>query len=67
MFMIGGFKLQNMKKGENKKMEVVYNVVYGIKDNLERTDKEIEDILTKKLLRVILNLENTNSVALNNS
>ena len=48
-------------------MEVVYNVVYGIKDNLERTDKEIEDILTKKLLRVILNLENTNSVALNNS
>lgn len=48
-------------------MEVVYNVVYGIKDNLERTDKEIEDILTKKLLRVIINLENTNSVALNNS
>lgn len=48
-------------------MEVVYNVVYGIKDNLERTDKEIEDILTKKLLRVILNLENANGVALNNS
>ena len=47
-------------------MEVVYNVVYEIKDNLERTDKEMEDILTKKLLRVILNLENTNSVALNN-
>lgn len=48
-------------------MEVVYNVVYEIKDNLERTDKEMEDILTKKLLRVILNLENTNSIALNNS
>ena len=48
-------------------MEVVYNVVYEIKDNLERTDKEMEDILTKKLLRVILNLENANSVALNNS
>lgn len=48
-------------------MEVVYNVVYEIKDNLVKTDKEIEDILTKKLLRVILNLENTNSVALNNS
>ena len=48
-------------------MEVVYNVVYEIKDNLERTDKEMEDLLTKKLLRVILNLENTNSVALNNS
>lgn len=48
-------------------MEVVYNVVYEIKDYLVKTDKEIEDILTKKLLRVILNLENTNSVALNNS
>jgi len=48
-------------------MEVVYNVVYGIKDNLVKTDKEMEDILTKKLLRVILNLENTNSIALNNS
>jgi len=48
-------------------MEVVYNVVYEIKDNLVKTDKEMEDILTKKLLRVILNLENTNSVALNNS
>lgn len=48
-------------------MEVVYNVVYGIKDNLVKTDKEMEDILTKKLLRVILNLENINSVALNNS
>ena len=48
-------------------MEVVYNVVYEIKGNLERTDKEMEDILTKKLLRVILNLENTNSIALNNS
>ena len=48
-------------------MEVVYNVVYGIKDNLVKTDKEMEDILTKKLLRVILNLENTNGVALNNS
>ena len=48
-------------------MEVVYNVVYEIKDNLVKTDKEMEDILTKKLLRVILTLENTNGVALNNS
>lgn len=48
-------------------MEVVYNVVYEIKDNLVKTDKEMEDILTKKLFRVILNLENTNGVALNNS
>lgn len=48
-------------------MEVVYNVVYEIKDNVEITDKEMEDILTKKLLRAILNLENNNSIALNNS
>lgn len=47
-------------------MEVVYNVVFSVKKMNEKTDKEIEDILTKKLLRAILNLENTNSVALNN-
>ena len=52
---------------ENSKMEVVYNVVFSVKNNVEKTDKEIEDILTKKLLRVILNLENANSIALNNS
>lgn len=48
-------------------MEVVYNVVFSVKDNIVKTDKEIEDILTKKLLRAILNLENTSSIALNNS
>ena len=32
-----------------------------------KNEKEIEDILTKKLLKVILNLENNNCVALNNS
>lgn len=47
-------------------MEVVYNVVFSVKNNIEKTDKEIEDILTKKLLRTILNLENINSIALNN-
>lgn len=47
-------------------MEVVYNVVFSVKNNVKKTDKEIEDILTKKLLRVILNLENANSIALNN-
>ncbi len=47
-------------------MEVVYNVVFSVKNNVEKTDKEIEDILTKKLLRAILNLENANSIALNN-
>lgn len=48
-------------------MEVVYNVVFSVKDSIVKTDKEIEDILTKKLLRAILNLENTNGIALNNS
>ena len=48
-------------------MEVVYNVTYKIKDNIILNDKEIEDIVTKKLLKVIMALENNNSVALNNS
>lgn len=48
-------------------MEVVYNVTYKIKDNIVLNDKEIEDIVTKKLLKVILNLENNNSIALNNT
>lgn len=47
-------------------MEVIYNVIFKVKDNVIKTDKEMEDILTKKLLRVILNSENNNSVALNN-
>ena len=41
-------------------MEVIYNVVCEMK-----TDKEIEDILTQKLLRVILMSENNTSKALN--
>ena len=48
-------------------MEVVYNVEFSKKGNEIKTDKEIEDILSKKLLRVILNLENISSIALNNS
>ncbi len=48
-------------------MEVVYNVTYKYKNDLIKTDKEMEDIITKKLLKVILNLENSTSVALNNS
>ena len=47
-------------------MDVVYDVVYEIKDNLNRTDKELEDIITKKLVRVILNLENINNMVLKN-
>ena len=48
-------------------MEIVYNVTYKINDNIVLNDKEIEDIVTKKLLKVILNLENNNSIALNNA
>ena len=48
-------------------MEVVYNVTYKIKDNIVLNDKEIEDIVTKKFLKVILNLENNNSITLNNA
>lgn len=48
-------------------MEVIYNVVFSVKDDLKKSDEEIEDILTKKLLKVILMSENKNSMALNNS
>lgn len=48
-------------------MEVIYNVVFSVKDDLKKSDDEIEDILTKKLLKVILMSENNNSMALNNS
>lgn len=54
------------KNKKKKKLGVVYNVVFSVKNNIEKTDKEIEDIVTKKLLRVILNLENTSSIALHN-
>ena len=62
----GGNYLQNMKKGGSK-LEVVYNVSFKYKNDLIKTDEELEDIITKKLLKVILNLENNTSVALNNS
>lgn len=48
-------------------MEVIYNVTYEVKNNLNKTDKELEDILTKKLLKVILNCEDNTNIALNNS
>ena len=43
---------------------VHYNIIY--KSAKERTKEEIEEIITKKLLKVILNLENINSLYLNN-
>lgn len=48
-------------------MEVKYNVTYKTKDNVIVTDEELENIITKKLLKVILNLENSNIQAVNNS
>lgn len=38
-------------------MEVIYKVVFKVKNNVIKSDKEIENVITKKLLRVILNLE----------
>ena len=51
------------------KEEVVYNVVYDVNNKFKNSDIDIdiEDILTKKLLRVILNLETNNIMILNSS
>ena len=48
-------------------MEVNYNVVFVNKNNVIIEEKQLEDIIAKKLLRVILANEEINSVALNNS
>ena len=45
-------------------MEVHYNISY--KFDKEITNEEIEEIITKKILKVILNLENMSSLYLNN-
>ena len=55
-----------MKKGENKKMEVVYNVKYKFKNNDNKTNKELKELFNKKLLNIILKLENQ-ELRLNNS
>lgn len=47
-------------------MEVNYNVIYVNKNDVIIEEKDLEDIVTKKLLRVILASEE-DSVALNNS
>lgn len=49
------------------KDEVVYNVVCDENNKFKNSDIDIEDILTKKLLRVILNLETNNIMILNSS
>ena len=43
---------------------VHYNIIYKL--DKEKTKEEIEEIITKKLLKVILNLENINGLYLNN-
>lgn len=50
--------LYNYMSGKFKKMEVRYDVVSNV------NDVDIEDILVKKLVRVILNLEDFSSIAL---
>lgn len=60
------FYIKNKKWGTDK-MEVNYNVVFVNKNNVIIEEKKLEDIIAKKLLRVILANENINSVALNNS
>lgn len=47
-------------------MEVNYNVIFVNKNNVIVDEKDLEDIIAKKLLRVILASEEDN-VALNNS
>lgn len=51
---------------KKKELEVVYNVIYEIGDK-EIDKKEFEEIITKKVLRIILNNENVGGIALNNS
>lgn len=48
-------------------MEVNYNVIYVTKEDKIIKEKDLKDIIAKKLLRVILAEEEENSVALNNS
>ena len=55
-----------MKKGGNKKMEVVYNVKYKFKTNETKTYEEKKSVFNSKLLNIIMRLENR-ELRLNNS
>ena len=48
-------------------MGVNYTITHTIKNGKNKTKEEITDIITKKLLKIILNTEKDSSVALNNS
>lgn len=39
-------------------MEVVYNVKYKFKNNDNKINKELKELFNKKLLNIILKLEN---------
>jgi len=47
-------------------MEVVYNVKYKFKDSETKTKEEIKKIFNRKLLNIIIKLENK-ELRLNNS
>ena len=47
-------------------MEVVYNVKYKFKNNENKTNEELKDLFNRKLLNIIIKLENL-KLGLNNS
>ncbi len=47
-------------------MEVVYNVKYKFKNNENKTNEELKDLFNRKLLNIIIKLENQ-KLRLNNS
>lgn len=47
-------------------MEVVYNVKYKFKNNENKTNEELKGLFNRKLLNIIIKLENQ-KLGLNNS
>ena len=47
-------------------MEVVYNVKYKFKNNENKTNEKLKDLFNRKLLNIIIKLENQ-KLELNNS
>ena len=46
-------------------MGVEYKITHIINNNKDKTKEEIKEIITKKLIKVILTLENSENVTLN--
>ena len=46
-------------------MGVEYKITHIINSNEDKTKEEIKEIITKKLIKVILTLENSENVTLN--